>query len=563
MIFLPIVTRELRVASRRRSTYWLRTGATVVVLFLGSWLFLLMQDQPPREVGAYLFGTLTASAVLYALFSGVLSTSDCLSEEKRDGTLGLLFLTDLRGYDVVLGKLVANSVNAFYSVVAVLPVLAIPLLMGGLTPGEFGRMSLVAVNSLFASLAIGMFVSAISRSAQKAMLTTLVLIVFLTAVLPALGVFAANLSKRPWLQVALALPSAGFSYYLAWDTAYRLQTEQFWYSVLLLHGLSWICLLLASVIAPRVWQDKPAGVASLRWRERWRLCTLGSFAERTGFRIQLLSENPFYWLASRARYKPLLVWSFLALVASIWVWGVARHRRDWLLDGMYVTTALFLNSVIKVWLAVETTSRLAEERKAGTLELLLSTPLDVPDILRGQMLALRRQFLGPLVVVLIVETLFLLATLANPLSTDRIFVILLYFAAMVMLVADLIALYWVSMWQGLTARNLARATTGSLARILIFPWTVYALLLLLLVLVTMGRSNNPFETWSGFYLGLWFFLGLVADFGFGSYSRHKLLTEFRLAAQQRYTAPAGWWDRVLGSFLPKRNAVPSLVNLES
>lgn len=561
MTFLPIVTRELRVASRRRSTYWLRTGATVVVLFLGTWLFLLMQDQPPREVGTYLFGTLTGSAVLYALLSGVRATSDCLSEEKREGTLGLLFLTDLKGYDVVLGKLVANSVNAFYSVVAVLPVLAIPLLMGGLTPGEFGRMSLVAVNSLFASLAIGMFVSAISRSPQKAMLTTLVLLVLLTAVLPALGAFFANLSKRPWLQVALALPSAGFSYYRAWDTPYRLQTEQFWYSILLLHSLGWVCLVLASVIAPRVWQDKPPGTTRLRWRERWRLWTLGNLPERTGFRNQLLSQNPFYWLASRARYKPLLVWAFLALVASIWVWGVARHRRDWLLDGMYITTALFLNSVMKVWLAVETTGRLAEERKAGTLELLLSTPLDVPDILRGQLLALRRQFLGPVVVVLTVETLFLLAALSNPLSTDRTFVILLWLAGMLMLVADLLALYWVSMWQGLTARNLARATTASLARILIFPWIAYALLLLVLVLLTIGR-NNPFETWSGFYLALWFFLGLVADFGFGSYARHKLLTEFRLAAQQRYAPPAGWWDRVLG-LLPKRTSVPNLVSLES
>ena len=38
----------------------------------------------------------------------------------------------------------------------------------------------------------------------------------------------------------------------------------------------------------------------------------------------------------------------------------------------------------------------------GSLELLLSTPLGVRDILRGQLLALRRQFLGPIVVVAII-----------------------------------------------------------------------------------------------------------------------------------------------------------------
>ena len=56
-----------------------------------------------------LFCILTGSAVFYCLLSGVWFTADCLSEEKREGTLGLLFLTDLKGYDVVLGKLVATS----------------------------------------------------------------------------------------------------------------------------------------------------------------------------------------------------------------------------------------------------------------------------------------------------------------------------------------------------------------------------------------------------------------------------------------------------------------------
>ena len=55
-----------------------------------------------------LFWGLTGSAVFYCLLSGVWFTADCLSEEKREGTLGLLFLTDLKGYDVVFGKLVAT-----------------------------------------------------------------------------------------------------------------------------------------------------------------------------------------------------------------------------------------------------------------------------------------------------------------------------------------------------------------------------------------------------------------------------------------------------------------------
>src|SRR5712672_1031478 len=159
MTFLPILARELRVASRRRITYWIRTGAALAVMIIGTWLFLMMQNEPPQTVAQVLFGVLTSCATLSAFVSGIRDTADCLSSEKREGTLGLLFLTDLKGYDVVLGKLAAHSLNAFYSVAAVLPMLAIPLLMGGITFGEVARTALVALNTLFFSLTAGICVS--------------------------------------------------------------------------------------------------------------------------------------------------------------------------------------------------------------------------------------------------------------------------------------------------------------------------------------------------------------------------------------------------------------------
>src|SRR5713226_2349443 len=98
MTLLPIVARELRVAARRRGTYWLRTGAALVVIVVGIWFFLMMQREPPQAIAMVLFSILTGGSVLYSLLSGTRATADCLSEEKREGTFGLLFLTDLKGY---------------------------------------------------------------------------------------------------------------------------------------------------------------------------------------------------------------------------------------------------------------------------------------------------------------------------------------------------------------------------------------------------------------------------------------------------------------------------------
>src|SRR5216684_7169785 len=134
MTVLPIVERELRVASRRGGTFWTRLAITLAAILIGLIIFVLTLGFPPAQTGRHIFEWLSGLLFIYCVGYGRRATADCLSEEKREGTLGLLFLTDLKGYDVVLGKLAANSLNVFYCVLAVLPVLAVPLLMGGVTP---------------------------------------------------------------------------------------------------------------------------------------------------------------------------------------------------------------------------------------------------------------------------------------------------------------------------------------------------------------------------------------------------------------------------------------------
>ena len=133
MTVLPIVDRELRVAARQRATYWTRLGIASGAIFVGLVVFVLTSGLAPQQTGRHIFTWLAGSLLGYCLAYGRRATADCLSQEKRDGTLGLLFLTDLKGHDVVLGKLVATSLRGFYGLLAVFPVLAVPLLLGGTT----------------------------------------------------------------------------------------------------------------------------------------------------------------------------------------------------------------------------------------------------------------------------------------------------------------------------------------------------------------------------------------------------------------------------------------------
>src|SRR3989449_7482732 len=193
MSVLPIVRRELRVAARKRSTFWLRVASAITAVVLGSGCLLMggWQRIGTAQMGSMLFYALTWTCLAAALSAGLFFTSDCLSEEKREGTLGFLFLTDLLGDDVVLGKLRATSLRCFYALLAVLPILGVTLLMGGVTGAQFWKTSLALVNALLISLGAGLFVSALSRDPQKALGGTLFLLLLLTASGPAIdGTFA-------------------------------------------------------------------------------------------------------------------------------------------------------------------------------------------------------------------------------------------------------------------------------------------------------------------------------------------------------------------------------------
>jgi hypothetical protein len=312
------------------------------------------------------------------------------------------------------------------------------------------------------------------------------------------------------------------------------------------HGMGWISLVLASLIAPRAWQDRPGGGLGFRWPAKARVLPDGAVSENSASHRDWLDQNAYFWLATRSRLRPAAVWAVLGLLACLWLVGLVRYRREWFNEVVYVLTAVGVNLLLKTWFAFEASRQLAEDRQTGTLELLLSTPLSVREILRGQFLALVRQFLAPLGAVLALEAIFMAAGLSNNymVGEDRSLWVLFWSAMMVMLIADLAALYWVGIWQGLTAPNALRGGGNALARIFLIPWGVILLVLAAVALASFGPGPGP-DLGARFFLALWFFLGLATDIGFATTARTNLLTRFRRMAAERYSPPKGFWKRWL------------------
>jgi len=547
MIFLPIVDRELRVASRRSNTYWSRSQTALAALVPAFFLLTVPVPVPSlAQKGAQLFQILAYITFIGALLSAVRLTSDCLSGEKRDGTLGFLFLTDLKPYDVVFGKLAATSLPALYGLLAVVPVLTVPILLGGVTLADVLRLALVLVNTLFFALSLAMFISALCWSEKKAAgLAMLLLFAFCTA-LPLTGLTVTAWSGRQSFLAMILMANPGFACATVSDAVYAGARAPFWISTTVTHLLGWVFLWLTCRVLPRVWQDRPAEGRRLRWREWCRRMLLGSDTVRKYFRRRLLAVNPIYWLASRERRTVWYPWLLLTSLAAIgvWAWWQVRPRAVHFEPLIFI--CFFVNWFYKHWIGNTACYAFSTDRDLGAMELLLCTPLTIRDVLRGHALALRRQFLAPVLTLIVVEV-FLFGIALGTDTTYRTglqwLLPVMFLAMMGVFVADLWAATWVGWWAGAASKNASSAASTVYLRVMLLPWAVVfaGIIPIGLLFDVTNIGMGPVAA------ALWVMASLCADWFFARAARRKLLTELRAAAVERYSGgdpTLRWWRRL-------------------
>ena len=476
--------------------------------------------------------------------AGLFFTSDCLSEEKREGTLGFLFLTDLRGYDVVGGKLLATSLRCFYGLLAIMPILGVTLLMGGVTGAQFWKTALALFNALFCSLAAGMFISSISRDPQKAMAATfLFLLLWIFAgLIP--DWISGMIAKRGFIaQWSLTSPLFVFTSANAWGR------NPFWMALGVTQLIGWTLLALASVTLPRSWQEKRkrTGGAIGTWSYAWRY---GGDGRRKRLRDKLLERGPVLWLACRERWQSVGLWILAALSASVFLLLLLLDVPQgawmgWRFIGWIFTAAIYL------WMASQAGRFFIEARRSGLIELILATPLKTRDMVAGQWRALARMFLPPIAVVALVDLaaqafsgLSISVAMGAGLSgfPKGILFISTAVAGLIMMLANLTAISWFGMWMGMTSKNNNLATLKTILLVQVVPWMlisfssilVLPLLLLPRLLQAGGSGANSaamttiMTTWYPLVTtGMALLLNLGKNIAFTAWARRKLYTSFR------------------------------------
>jgi len=380
--------------------FWTAAAGIIVALFL---VFVQSFGPGTTNRGASLFSVLTGYAFGLTLLAGVFLTADSLSEEKREGTLGLLFLTDLRGYDIVLGKLLATSLNAVYGLMALVPAMGLALLLGGVTGGEFWRVAVSLLNALFVSLSLSMAVSAFLRNAQRAMGNALALVVLVFALLPFLDQMLTGFNLGPLAgRLSWLSPFSSFRYARA--SVYGAAPDRFAWSLATSHLVGWLALALASWRLPRFAREEGGIRDSAKVQTAANLRPTGSTkTRRDRNRTELLARSPVLWLISNEPATTWLVWALVlawtgTVLVGSWLAGLGEATGSgtqsigiWLLQGSQLCGFL-----LKMLVAVQSCRFFLHARQNGALEMLASTPLTDRDVLKGQWLSLKRMFLWPL-----------------------------------------------------------------------------------------------------------------------------------------------------------------------
>jgi ABC-type transport system involved in cytochrome c biogenesis permease component len=522
-----------------------------LLVALGFFFFIWLDvgtRSPANRFGRELFDVLGVLALLYALLAGPLLTVDCLAKERREGTLGLLFLTDLRSYDVVLGKLFAAVFDMVLGVMVALPLAAIPMLLGGVALRDYGYLVLGVFNLLILSIAVGTLTSAIFDSVRTSLGFTLFVLLSITfgPIILFDGLLGVSLNSRAADYLYAFCPAYTFRQCIG--GAFVGRSFGYWLNLAGIHSAAWACLLLACWKTWRAWREVPGTGLNEKWQRVLAPFSSRNPTQRRASRERLLGKNPVQWLESRDPLPGKLLWTVFLATSVFWFYKHLRNPARWPNEEILILWALFAHWVFCAWLAIQAPRRMADDKQSGALELLVCTAITPREIVRGSMRVLTLRFGSVLAAMLLfnvyavcaycVRHLSGMPSLSSFLSND---ILELALCGAIVIPVQAYAFARVGLYHGLARGSSLRATWHLVLKLGVLPWVLF--FMMGFGFEAYRRHANlrwspddlhVFGLWVLVHLGVCGFFLLSADYQLSRNFRH-------LAAQ---SAPVPVWVRV-------------------
>jgi ABC-type transport system involved in multi-copper enzyme maturation permease subunit len=206
----PIFNREFITVPRREKHHLGRLAALALLWVIGltAWQATVGFDRVATLGETARFGLLFFQITTYVeltllLFFSALSAAGAVSQEKDRRTFVLLLLTDMRDFEIVLGKMLGSLLPIIILLAVTMPVLAMTLLLGGVSGEQVTQAGLVLLATSLAAGSLGGLIALWrERTFQALALSVLAIVLYLCLVqLVGFGMPEA----RPWLDPYVAL----------------------------------------------------------------------------------------------------------------------------------------------------------------------------------------------------------------------------------------------------------------------------------------------------------------------------------------------------------------------
>jgi ABC-type Na+ efflux pump permease subunit len=214
----PIFSRELVTVPRRGGHFPTRAALVGLIAILGitTWQATVgfARDATLGETanfGQLLFQLVSFVQLLLVLFFGALSAAGAVSQEKDRRTFVLLLLTDMRDYEIVLGKLIGALLPILLLILVSAPVLALLLLLGGIAPEQVVQAVLVLFAAAVAAGSLGGLVALWRDKTYQALALSVLFLVLYFLLAQALGDAKAYFDPFAAMQTVLEPPASGWS----------------------------------------------------------------------------------------------------------------------------------------------------------------------------------------------------------------------------------------------------------------------------------------------------------------------------------------------------------------
>jgi ABC-type Na+ efflux pump permease subunit len=354
------------------------------------------------------------------LFFAALSAASAITQEKDRRTFVLLLLTDLRNYEIVLGKLFGSLLQILFFLLGTVPLFALTLLLGGVAPEQVAEAMIVLAGTAVAAGSLGGLIALWRDKTFQALALTVLFIVLYWCLVRGLvvlsvwpGVAATTVADwQEWLDPLAAMqsvlePPVGANPGL--PAAYGFGLAMLVMAILLNGWGIWRL---------RVWNPSGDPIIQREQIEDEDIKDRARAHAAPGA-VRRVWANPIVWREIMTRAygrRPLLVktayFVALALVCySALAPLLSGRTQEW--DAALGLVPVGILSLLLV--SAQAVTAVTSERDLGALDLLLVTDLSPQEFIFGKILGIcynTKEFLLPPLILVVVYAI--LDRLASP-----------------------------------------------------------------------------------------------------------------------------------------------------